>query len=124
MGEQGVLTLSRAEPRVTHTSALSAASRFQEIMPRVEAIEDPEDPRLADYREIRDAERRRRDGTFIAEGRQVVRRLLSAGRYRVRSALLTPPALDALGEVLLAAGVPVYVVRAACRLAARPQAAA
>jgi len=111
MGEQGVLTLSRAEPRVTHTSALSAASRFQEIMPRVEAIEDPEDPRLADYREIRDAERRRRDGTFIAEGRQVVRRLLSAGRYRVRSALLTPPALDALGEVLLAAGVPVYVVR-------------
>jgi len=80
-------------------------------MPRVEAIEDPEDPRLADYREIRDAERRRRDGTFIAEGRQGVRRLLSAGRYRVRSALLTPPALDALGEVLLAAGVPVYVVR-------------
>src|SRR5207237_9479465 len=111
MGESGVMTLARAEPRVTHTAALSGASRFQEIMPRVEALEDPEDPRLADYREIRDAERRRRDGTFIAEGRQVVRRLLSAGRYRVRSALVTPPALDALGGVLLAAGVPVYVVR-------------
>jgi tRNA G18 (ribose-2'-O)-methylase SpoU len=80
-------------------------------MPRVETVEDPEDPRLADYREIRDAERRRRDGTFIAEGRQVVRRLLSAGRYRVRSALVTPPALDALDEALIAAGVPVYVVR-------------
>lgn len=74
-------------------------------------IEDPEDPRLADYREIRDAERRRRDGTFIAEGRQVVRRLLSAGRYRVRSALVTPPALHALGEALGAAGVPTYLVR-------------
>jgi tRNA G18 (ribose-2'-O)-methylase SpoU len=79
--------------------------------PGVEIIEDPEDPRLADYREIRDAERRRRDGTFIAEGRQVVRRLLSAGRYRVRSALVTPPALHALGEALAAAGVPTYLVR-------------
>jgi tRNA G18 (ribose-2'-O)-methylase SpoU len=79
--------------------------------PGVLTIEDPEDPRLADYREIRDAERRRRDGTFIAEGRQVVRRLLSAGRYRVRSALVTPPALHALGDALAAAGVPAYLVR-------------
>ena len=79
--------------------------------PGVLTIEDPEDPRLADYREIRDAERRRRDGTFIAEGRQVVRRLLSAGRYRVRSALVTPPALHALGDALGAAGVPTYLVR-------------
>ena len=79
--------------------------------PGVETVEDPEDPRLADYREIRDAERRRRDGTFIAEGRQVVRRLLSAGRYRVRSALVTPPALHALGEALAAAQVPTYLVR-------------
>jgi tRNA G18 (ribose-2'-O)-methylase SpoU len=79
--------------------------------PGVLTIEDPEDPRLADYREIRDAERRRRDGTFIAEGRQVVRRLLSAGRYRVRSALVTPPAFHALGEALAEAGVPTYLVR-------------
>jgi tRNA G18 (ribose-2'-O)-methylase SpoU len=80
-------------------------------MASFETIEHPDDPRLADYREIRDAERRRRDGTFIAEGRQVVRRLLSAHRYRARSALLTPPALDALREPLEAAGVPIYVVR-------------
>jgi tRNA G18 (ribose-2'-O)-methylase SpoU len=80
-------------------------------VPGVETVEDPEDPRLADYREIRDAERRRRDGTFIAEGRQVVRRLLSAGRYRVRSALVTPPALHALGDALGAARVPTYLVR-------------
>jgi tRNA G18 (ribose-2'-O)-methylase SpoU len=41
----------------------------------------------------------------------VVRRLLGAGRYRVRSALVTPPALLALGEMLGAAGVPTYLVR-------------
>ena len=80
-------------------------------MPSIETIEHPEDPRLADYREIRDAERRRRDGTFIAEGREVVRRLLSARRYRTRSALLTSPAVEALGGPLEAAGVPIYLVR-------------
>ena len=80
-------------------------------MSNVETVEDPEDPRLTDYREIRDAERRRRSGTFIAEGRQVVRRLLDVGRYRARSALVTPPALDALGAALADARVPTYLVR-------------
>ncbi len=80
-------------------------------MSNVETVEDPEDPRLTDYREIRDAERRRRTGTFIAEGRQVVRRLLDVGRYRARSALVTPPALDALGGPLADARVPTYLVR-------------
>lgn len=80
-------------------------------MVSIETIEDPEDPRLHDYREIRDAERRRISGTFIAEGRTVVRRLLGARRYRTRSALVTPPALEALGEVLRAAQVPTYLVR-------------
>jgi tRNA G18 (ribose-2'-O)-methylase SpoU len=80
-------------------------------MSNVETVEDPEDPRLTDYREIRDAERRRRSGTFIAEGRQVVRRLLDVGRYRARSALVTPPALDALGGALADARVPTYLVR-------------
>ena len=80
-------------------------------MPTVEKIEDPEDPRLVDYREIRDAERRRLSGTFIAEGREVVRRLLRTRRYPIRSALVTPPAWDALGEALAGADVPTYLVR-------------
>jgi tRNA G18 (ribose-2'-O)-methylase SpoU len=80
-------------------------------MPTVEKIEDPEDPRLIDYHEIRDAERRRLNGTFIAEGREVVRRLLRTRRYPIRSALVTPPALDALGAALASADVPTYLVR-------------
>src|SRR5262250_2036746 len=80
-------------------------------MSRVEAVEDPEDPRLIDYREIRDADRRRRSGTFIAEGREVVRRLLRTRRYEIRSALVTPPALAALGAALAAGGVRTYLVR-------------
>jgi tRNA G18 (ribose-2'-O)-methylase SpoU len=80
-------------------------------MSRVETVDDPEDPRLIDYRDIRDAERRRRTGTFIAEGREVVRRLLRTRRYAIRSALVTPPALTALGPTLAAAGVRTYLVR-------------
>jgi tRNA G18 (ribose-2'-O)-methylase SpoU len=80
-------------------------------MSSVETVEDPEDPRLVDYREIRDAERRRVSGTFIAEGRTVVLRLLGARRYRARSALVTPPALEALGATLEAAAVPIFLVR-------------
>lgn len=80
-------------------------------MSRIETVEDPDDPRLVDYREIRDAERRRLSGTFIAEGRTVVLRLLGARRYRARSALVTPPALGALGAELEAAQVPTYLVR-------------
>ena len=42
-----------------------------------------------------------------------MRRLLGARRYRVRSALLTPPALDALGQTLADAGVRAFLVRQA-----------
>jgi tRNA G18 (ribose-2'-O)-methylase SpoU len=79
----------------------------------IERIDDPGDPRLADYRDLKDAERRRRQGLFIAESREVVRRLLSGGRFRARSVLLTPPGLEALRDALTAGqpGVRVLVTR-------------
>jgi tRNA G18 (ribose-2'-O)-methylase SpoU len=76
----------------------------------IERIEDPGDPRLADYRDLRDAELRRRRGLFIAESREVVRRLLIAGRFRVRSVLLTPPFLDNLRDLLEASDAGVDVL--------------
>jgi len=80
-------------------------------MSSVETVEDPEDPRLADYREIRDAERRRLSGTFIAEGRTVVLRLLSA-RPLSRSIRAAHPACSpGPGGDAGGAGVPIYLVR-------------
>src|SRR5213593_2748440 len=73
----------------------------------VERVRDADDPRLADYRELRDGERRRRAGTFVAESRQVVRRLLGS-RFRARSVLATEAAAEDLRDVL-ADGLPVYV---------------
>src|SRR6266849_5462348 len=72
-----------------------------------ERVRDVDDPRLADYRELRDGERRRREGTFVVESRQVVRRLL-ASRFRTRSVLATEAAAEDLCDVL-ADGLPVYV---------------
>ncbi len=78
-------------------------------------IENPDDPRLADFRDLRDVALRRRletaHGLFIAEGEKVVRRAVEAG-YAVRSFLMTERWLEGLAPELASAGddVPCYVV--------------
>src|SRR5436309_2336053 len=74
----------------------------------VERVSDVDDPRLADYRDLKDGARRRRDGTFIAESRQVVRRLLGGSRFRARSVLAAEAAAEDLRDVLTD-GLPVDV---------------
>ncbi len=59
-----------------------------------------DDPALDDYRNVRDADLLGRRGIFMAEGRLVVRTLLSASPMSCRSVLVTPPALDSLRDVL------------------------
>ncbi|MBI2187705.1 MAG: RNA methyltransferase [Acidobacteria bacterium] len=74
-------------------------------------LHDPSDERIADYRAVSDPELARRHGIFIAEGRLVVRRLLTDRRFTTRSVMVTEPACTALADVLEArADVPVYVV--------------
>jgi len=76
------------------------------------AVDDPDDPRLADYVDLADPDLRRRveaaAGFFVAESPLVVRRLLGSGR-RVRSVLVTPEQHAALHDVLATAAAPVYV---------------
>ncbi|MDQ3484837.1 MAG: RNA methyltransferase [Actinomycetota bacterium] len=83
-------------------------------MAQLTSVDDPDDPRLADYRDLRDASLRTRleteHGLFIAEGEKVVRRALQAG-YRARSFLMTNRWLEGLApELDNAAEVPCYVV--------------
>jgi tRNA G18 (ribose-2'-O)-methylase SpoU len=75
---------------------------------RVERIVDGADPRLAPYRDLRDAGLAARSGLFVAEGRPLVRRLLAAARFRAHSVLTTEVMLDGVRDV--ADGVLVYVV--------------
>ena len=59
------------------------------------AIDDPGDPRLADYAELTDQaarRRRERDELFVAEGVTAVGRLLASGHH-VRSVLVTSRAM-------------------------------
>jgi tRNA G18 (ribose-2'-O)-methylase SpoU len=71
----------------------------------------PEDPRIADYRNVPDPELLASRGVFVAEGRHVVRRLLAGSRFRTRSLLLTAAALDALSDAIAGRpDLPVFVV--------------
>ena len=71
-------------------------------------IDDPDDPRVADYRATRDRDLSAEGGRFVAESELVVRRLLASG-LAVHSILVTAPRLRAIAEVLRGATAPVYV---------------
>ena len=77
-----------------------------------ERIDDAGDPRLADYRELRDAAARRRiegDELFIAEGPTAIERLLASG-HRVRSVLVSEAKWERMRELLEPLDAPVFVV--------------
>jgi tRNA G18 (ribose-2'-O)-methylase SpoU len=79
-------------------------------------VPDPDDRRVDDYRELHDARARRRmeqaddtgPGFFVAEGGHALARLLASGR-RIRSVLVDPVRLDALGDKLAGLEAPVLV---------------
>jgi tRNA G18 (ribose-2'-O)-methylase SpoU len=75
------------------------------------AIETLDDPRVAAYRNVRDADLRARDGLFLTEGRLNVKRQLMGSRFRTRSVFGTEPGLRAIQPALerLGADTPVYV---------------
>jgi tRNA G18 (ribose-2'-O)-methylase SpoU len=90
------------------------------VVPSIEdqliRIEDPADPRLADYVGLTDMELRKRSepeqGLFIAEGEKVIRRAAAAG-YPMRSMLLSDKWLPLMTPVLEAAGAPAFLAEPA-----------
>jgi tRNA G18 (ribose-2'-O)-methylase SpoU len=62
-------------------------------------VTDPADPRLDDYRALKDRHLNEEGGKFVAESEGVVRKLL-ASKLRVQSVLLTAPRLHTLEDVL------------------------
>lgn len=73
-------------------------------------ISDAADPRLADFRDLMDADvRPDRRGIVIAEGVNVVRRLVGSP-YRMRAVIGVPARIDALRPVLEPYDVPVFEV--------------
>ncbi len=67
---------------------------------RVETPSDAGDPRVADYRGVRDPEWLRHRRRFLVESRQVIELLLARDDLQVESLLLTPAAREALAAHL------------------------
>jgi tRNA G18 (ribose-2'-O)-methylase SpoU len=79
-------------------------------VPGVIPIDDPEDPRVADYREVRERDLVGRQGRFIAEGQVVLEKLVRGRRHGLASVLVAAKRVAALQPILdgLADDVPVY----------------
>ena len=73
----------------------------------LQPVTDPGDPRLADYRQLKEHVLREDSGRFIAESEPVVRKLIDSG-LGIASILLTELHLRRL-EPVLPPGVPVFV---------------
>jgi tRNA G18 (ribose-2'-O)-methylase SpoU len=76
-----------------------AGFRITPPMPIVH-ITDLDDPRVAPYRNVPDPQLLRDHGLFIAEGRLVVRTLLTVSPYRAQSVLVTPAALESVADLV------------------------
>jgi tRNA G18 (ribose-2'-O)-methylase SpoU len=89
----------------------TAAVKGRQTGPVRIPVEDPADPRLADYHQLTDPvarRRRERDELFVAEGVTAIERLLESG-HRVRSVLVTPKMLERFDGRLDSLTAPVYV---------------
>jgi tRNA G18 (ribose-2'-O)-methylase SpoU len=74
----------------------------------VEDVSDVLDPRIADYRHLKDRDLSAEGGRFIAESERVVRRLLTSGLV-THSILLTPTRFESLKPALDDATCPVFI---------------
>ncbi|MDB5438066.1 MAG: methyltransferase [Caulobacteraceae bacterium] len=68
--------------------------------PQAIEIDDPDDPRVAAYREIKERDLVGRQGRFIAEGEVVLRLLLRSAHYRPLSLLIDRKRVPALAPLL------------------------
>lgn len=73
-------------------------------------ITDPQDPRIAAYREVRERDLVGRQGRFVAEGEVVLRHLLGPrSRFRCESVLVAGNRVEGLADVLGEASAQVFV---------------
>ncbi len=75
-------------------------------------IDDPDDPRIAAFRQVRERDLVGREGRFVAEGEVVVRALLSgASRHAPEAVLIAESRWPKLADVLERCEAPVFTAR-------------
>ncbi len=80
-------------------------------LPDIIDIDDPDDPRIAPYREVRERDVAGRHAGFIAEGEVVLRVLGSSRLYRAQSLLIERSRVERLSDLLapFEGRAPIYV---------------
>ena len=75
------------------------------------AIEDPDDPRVAAFRAVKERDLAGREGAFVIEGEVVLRTAARIGRFPIEALLLAEKRREALADVtaILPAATPIYV---------------
>ena len=63
-------------------------------------IDDPDDPRIASFREVRERDLVGREGRFVAEGAVVLSVLVASTRHRAEAVLIDERRLDSLAATL------------------------
>jgi tRNA G18 (ribose-2'-O)-methylase SpoU len=106
----------------TCRSSSSGDGRRRRLVPHIaedsdsmiERIRGHHDPRVAEYRDVAEPELVKSRGLFVAEGRTVLKRVVEAARYQVRSVLVNDAAFRSLESSLTRLGqqVPVYICEA------------
>ena len=106
------MSLTSARRAATARCSRPARATFFEVIPLpvIIPIDDPDDPRIAGYRDIREKDLVGRQGLFVAEGEVVLRMLLAQRRHQPLSMLIADKRIERLGPMLAAApqAVPVY----------------
>jgi len=71
-----------------------------DVAGRVVPIDDPDDARIAAYRQVRERDLAGREGLFVAEGVVVLEKLVRSARFRPRSVLVAARRVPALAPLL------------------------
>jgi len=79
-------------------------------MPTIISVDDPGDPRLEPYRDIKERDLVGRHGLFVAEGKVVLEKLAASGSFELLSLLVAAKRVETLAPLIagLPQAVPVY----------------
>jgi tRNA G18 (ribose-2'-O)-methylase SpoU len=81
-------------------------------VPKIVPVDDPADPRLEPYRDVRERDLVGRAGLFVAEGKVVIEKLVASPAHRLDSLLVAAHRLESVVHMLdgLDESTPVFVV--------------
>lgn len=113
LGASTPLICWRSKPREGRTAARwrrAGGGVKRWAVPPPTRIDDPHDPRLSDYRDIKERDLVGRRGLFVAEGAVVLRALTASPAFEPVSFLIAEARFEALRPILDRAGdAPVYL---------------